>query len=304
MVNAQVFGGTCGASWASYDPHTSSWRTSQTSLFGDSIEFSDRFPKSGMMRNGVLYPLTMSEHPTSANASGLWPTPAAQNAGWKYVEVVDKDGNPPAHFHQRFYNKQTGQIMQRGLEQAVQWPTPLAQEAKHGTVTDWEMETDHTGTKESLRVKVAKAEQTQWRTPHAHCWKNASTMEERKGKTLNLQDQVRNWPTPTAMTGGEQVAPSHVDGTHGWNIGAAIQDSMSQSPQKNWPTPSARDWKDTPGMSPTATNPDGSHRDRTDRLPMRVFTSEPDGTTQGGSLNPTWVEWLMGYPSEWTVLEE
>ena len=231
-MNAQVFGGKCGASWASYDPHTSSWRTSQTSLFGDSIEFSDRFPKSGMMRNGELYPLTMSAHPTSANASGLWPTPAAQNPGFKNVEVVDKDGNPPAHFHQRFYNKQTGQIMQRGLEQAVQWPTPLAQEAKHGTVTDWELTTDHVGTKESLRVKVAKAEQAQW------------------------------------------------------------------------PTPAARDWKDTPGMSPTATNPDGSHRDRTDRLPMRVFTSEPNGTTQGGSLNPTWVEWLMGYPSEWTVLEE
>ena len=32
------------------------------------------------------------------------------------------------------------------------WPTPLAQEAKHGTVTDWEMTTDHAGTKGSLRV--------------------------------------------------------------------------------------------------------------------------------------------------------
>jgi hypothetical protein len=24
----------------------------------------------------------------------------------------------------------------------------------------------------------------------------------------------------------------------------------------------------------------------------------------GGYLNPTWVEWLMGYPPEWTVLED
>ena len=30
------------------------------------------------------------------------------------------------------------------------------------------------------------------------------------------------WPTPTSMTGGEGVAPSHLDGSHGWNIGAAV----------------------------------------------------------------------------------
>ena len=217
------------------------------------------------MRSGTLYPRTMSERPTSDNASGLWPTPAAQNPGWKNIPVVDKDGNPPTHFHQRFYHAETGRLVERGLEQAVQWPTPLAQEAKHGTVTDWELTTDHVGTKESLRVKVAKAEQPQWRTPHANNWKNASTMEERTsgGHTVNLQDQVRQWPTP-----------------------------------------SAREWTDTPGMAQSATNADGSHRDRTDQLPRKVYANEPQGTTQGGSLNPTWVEWLMGYPSEWTVLED
>ena len=216
------------------------------------------------MRSGTLYPRTMSERPTSDNASGLWPTPAAQNPGWKNIPVVDKDGNPPTHFHQRFYHAETGRLVERGLEQAVQWPTPLAQEAKHGTVTDWELTTDHVGTKESLRVKVAKAEQPQWRTPHANNWKNASTMEERTsgGHTVNLQDQVRQWPTP-----------------------------------------SARDWKDTPGMAQSATNADGSHRDRTDQLPRKVYANEPQGTTQGGSLNPTWVEWLMGYPTGHTDLK-
>ena len=256
------------------------------------------------MRSGTLYPRTMSERPTSDNASGVWPTPAAQNPGWKNIPVVDKDGNPPTHFHQRFYHAETGRLVERGLEQAVQWPTPLAQEAKHGTVTDWELTTDHVGTKESLRVKVAKAEQPQWRTPVA-----ADAAERKKGLVNSrnepcLSAQVLNWPTPTAMTGGEGVAPSHVDGTHGGNIGAAVQDSMSENPQKNWPTPSARYWKDTPGMAQSATNADGSHRDRTGQLPRKVYANEPQGTTQGGSLNPTWVEWLMGYPSEWTVLED
>jgi hypothetical protein len=28
------------------------------------------------------------------------------------------------------------------------------------------------------------------------------------------------------------------------------------------------------------------------------------GDFGSGRLNPTWVEWLMGYPTEWTALED
>jgi hypothetical protein len=28
------------------------------------------------------------------------------------------------------------------------------------------------------------------------------------------------------------------------------------------------------------------------------------GTLVTGSLNPTWVEWLMGFPLEWTALKD
>ncbi len=137
-----------------------------------------------------------------------------------------------------------------------------------------------------------------------------------------------------------------------------------------WPTASARDWKDTPGMSQTGINPDGSERKRTDQLARAIYaglwptpragktsdekeeswTARKDaghvstppltlavkmwptpcanngtgGATglAGGagnrlklykllgkeegkkmgcqSLNPYWVEWLMGYPLGWT----
>lgn len=56
-----------------------------------------------------------------------------------------------------------------------------------------------------------------------------------------------------------------------------------------YPTPTARDWKDSPGMN-TGTVAGGRKRD--DLLPRRVYAM---GET-GGALNPDWVEWLMGWP--------
>src|SRR4051812_5719857 len=38
----------------------------------------------------------------------------------------------------------------------------------------------------------------------------------------------------------------------------------------SWSTPSARDWKDSPGMATTGTNPDGSMRSRLDQLPRQA----------------------------------
>ena len=59
-----------------------------------------------------------------------------------------------------------------------------------------------------------------------------------------------------------------------------------------WPTPVARDYKGQ-GMSVArrATRPP-------DNLCSAVKIS--DGS---GALNPTWVEWLMGFPAEWTALD-
>ncbi len=47
--------------------------------------------------------------------------------------------------------------------------------------------------------------------------------------------------------------------------------ASADSGRKSWPTPSARDWKDSPGMSMTGTNPDGSERTRVDQLARAVY---------------------------------
>ena len=56
---------------------------------------------------------------------------------------------------------------------------------------------------------------------------------------------------------------------------------------KMWPTPTGRDHKD-------GTSANG----REDILGQAVNPSK-----ESGALNPRWVEWLMGFPDGWTVLE-
>jgi DNA (cytosine-5)-methyltransferase 1 len=72
-----------------------------------------------------------------------------------------------------------------------------------------------------------------------------------------------------------------------WTTAKANQDSPSmeaRAPGRHlWPTPIARDYKGA-GM-------DG-------QLPTEVM--KVDGS---GSLNPAWVEWLMGFPEGWTDSE-
>jgi len=55
---------------------------------------------------------------------------------------------------------------------------------------------------------------------------------------------------------------------------------------KLWPTPAARDYRDC-------------------AAPAEYERNTPTtASIVGGSLNPQFVEWLMGYPMDWTVIEE
>ena len=58
------------------------------------------------------------------------------------------------------------------------------------------------------------------------------------------------------------------------------------SSPKIWPTPTTQDAKNNGGPS--------QHNRNTKPLNAEV----------GGSLNPQWVEWLMGYPEGWTDLKD
>jgi hypothetical protein len=61
-----------------------------------------------------------------------------------------------------------------------------------------------------------------------------------------------------------------------------------------WPTPVTRDYKDT-GTKESMTR--ALNKRDSPGLALMV------GAATGGKLNPTWVEWLMGWPIGWTDLK-
>jgi hypothetical protein len=75
QASAADYGESTPELLAKYDPATSLWKTSQLCLDGGLQTFSETWPRSGMMRNGIAYRLAPLVRLTGETASGLWPTP-------------------------------------------------------------------------------------------------------------------------------------------------------------------------------------------------------------------------------------
>lgn len=129
---------------------------------------------------------------------------------------------------------------------------------------------------------------SQWRSTRCYLtWKPSATPSKRLFFRLVPSTprtggiDARLWPTPTAGQCGMTATTS----------GRPLEKSTHLSAQvylaeqtKLWPTATARC---STGASQTATRQGG-----------------PDlQTSVGGQLNPTWVEWLMGFPLGWTDLQ-
>jgi hypothetical protein len=129
-----------------------------------------------------------------------------------------------------------------------------------------------------------------WRTPDAHCDRGASSKERmemklEKGMPISLNDQVAHpdlmWPTPNARDWKDSVntVPPSVGKTRGHTLGMKVAEERI----KLWSTP---------------VQDDVHHRKQKYSQGGTALS-----TQAGGSLNPSWVEWLMGYPAEYTDLK-
>jgi len=120
--------------------------------------------------------------------------------------------------------------------------------------------------------------------------------------TVAVQEEVKMYPTPNATNihtpQSERVERTKSGGfilrkkkkTH-MTYGARLQDAMEYL-EKMYPTPTARDYKDL-GYQPTW------KPSRDQSVPRTVLKNNKPG----GKLNPTFVEFLMGFPMNWTKTE-
>ena len=151
------------------------------------------------------------------------------------------------------------------------------------------------------------------------------TRKAEKGQTITLADQVKSaqmWPTPTVCGNYNRAGLSKNSGN-----GLATAATM-------WPTPAARDSKGANSREHCEKN--GTGRKHMDQLANAVvhpdlkyptpktngfcggsgaaakIRQNEDLSTEekrsmlagnGGQLNPTWVEWLIGWPLGWTDLK-
>lgn len=106
------------------------------------------------------------------------------------------------------------------------------------------------------------------------------------------------WPTPT-LGGGGQTLPEGTTPTgrtpEGRKQTVCLERYVQNVERRMWPTPTVAMHK---GSSPGAmVRLSGASR-LNDRLDYAVEQGKGNGR-----LNPTWVEWLMGFPLGWTELK-
>jgi hypothetical protein len=129
-----------------------------------------------------------------------------------------------------------------------------------------------------------------WRTPQCSLLAGLDVFSE-------------TWPRWGIMRAGEcsvQSMPAHLTNETGSGLlpTPVADDAMDSEQVKMWPTPQSSDHK--------GAGKNGELRDRLDYAAERGGTKSneyPAPPESGGQLNPTWVEWLMGWPIGWTDLK-
>jgi DNA (cytosine-5)-methyltransferase 1 len=265
----------CGEKWrgsfTKYDLSSCSWKTHQCSLLGDLDEFLETWPQWGLMRDGECWEQQMLEQTIRGTGFGLSPN-GVDNFHTPNTTGLDGGSNSRRALRNRQEN----------------WPTPRSCSAMAATITPesaWNEKRNP-----NLETIVGRAT---FPTPSASDYKNQPTSNSWKAKgainyKLSNPEIQAKWmiPTPTARDG------SGVRGKAAQERKGNPIDTVPIYVQK-FPTPQSNDAK----------NAVVRHRTKSQQVMLGGTIATDNPELIGGQLNPTWVEWLMGWPLGWTDLK-
>jgi hypothetical protein len=243
--------------------------------------------------NVLLFQLQASVHGIKEKGSGLLPTPVVSDhlhnqsesiENWTKRSKEKKKQGINLHFalrhHVQMYPTPTtmDHIDRKGMrpsraatnrktgylsEMIKMYPTPRAADVEGGAVKNVQLENGH------------------------------FFRENKKGVRwgVKLRDAVEMYPTPTRGMYKQDVKDN---GEYARSIKEKGHQIMLPAFMKLYPTPVARDHKDA-GYNTTWKE----SRDQKSSLPRQVLKDNKPG----GRLNPNFVEFLMGYPMNWTKID-
>ncbi len=276
------------------------------------------------MQDGVCSELTMWVPRTDAKGSGYWPTPDCQNH--RDGSKLRKDNNlaeggrhgvslhhavyhwPTPTVHGNYNRKGLSKTSGDGLATAVKMcKTPSAADAYTGNMKKDEFKFGNSG---SLAQEVESGfleTHRMWPTPQAReSGKKLGNYDHKRNRYLTkdghdygmgLAQAVQMWPTPTTqeiehpdmeLTETGRRKPKRGKTSHSMNLADSV---------KMWPTPAAHEGR--LGYQRRDTGKKGTQKS----LSTEVIDDAGGREKVGGQLNPTWVEWLMGWPLGWTGLK-
>eukprot|EP00752_Nemacystus_decipiens_P019152 g17208.t1 len=233
---------------------------------------------------------------------------ASGSEAYRMMTIGDTQGGRKARSGSR-----RSELLLNGL--AETWPTPAARDHK-GTNSPEHLKN---GTGKLHLDQLPNFVERNWATPTAHDGRRPGA-DPHSQQGRNLKREAENWATPatadmTGTTGGGQVKSLRTDAsqwatpkamTGGANCnrearGAGGPDLQEQT--QCWATPrvheagayqvDGRSGKQTPTL-------DG--QSRSFRPDQTNKTNGPSSQSERRTLNPLFVEWLMGWPQGWTTL--
>jgi hypothetical protein len=371
MGNARVFGQSTPDSFASYDPATSSPRTSQDSF----VEATSSTPATDAYAAGLIdgegcmsldkkYTLRIDVGLSSkglpilewlvAHYGGTIRNTRAATEKWEAAQAWMLLGDKAVSFLRQIAPHLILKAPQAGVAIAfgdlrrrlpktktgrVRWTEDGRAEAQRLRETLMALNRKGPSTSESCAGdRIALLVGERWVSPQLDLLSEAGLMSfsetwPRAGMTRNgTAYRLQPLAPLTAATGSGSSripTPTAGDAKSAANLTAGRSNPDSQHHSgttltdftRMWPTPTARDWKDTGDLTGVPENsllprvvdrvereswPTPTANDARRGAGRSAHVSSPGPnlrTAAGGSLNPTWVEWLMGFPPGWTDSE-